>query len=155
NSPQFSACEELEPGDAVQVEGEFSLGQFGLDAQRWTLRPLRKEEAQELFDGDAEARAANEADFAIIVRLAGGIADPRLKALTGVFLEEFGARFRRAAAARHNHHAFRGGLLRHTAQMMKTAEAISVAYPALNRDLLFSGVLFHDCGKLWEMCPPE
>jgi 3'-5' exoribonuclease len=25
----------------------------------------------------------------------------------------------------------------------------------LNRDLLLTGVLFHDCGKLWEMCPPE
>ena len=25
----------------------------------------------------------------------------------------------------------------------------------LNRDLLLAGVLFHDCGKLWEMCPPE
>jgi 3'-5' exoribonuclease len=25
-----------------------------------------------------------------------------------------------------------------------------MAYPALHRDLLLAGVLFHDCGKLWE-----
>ena len=70
-------------------------------------------------------------------------------------MQEFGPRFRRAAAARHNHHAFRGGLLRHTAQMMKSAEALCAAYPALNRDLLLTGVLVHDCGKMWETCPPE
>lgn len=155
SSPQFGACEELEAGDAIQVEGEFAIGSFGLDAQRWTLRPLRKEEAQALFEGDEALRVANEEDFALIVRLAEGMNDPRLKALAQIFLEEFGARFRRSAAARHNHHAFRGGLLRHTAQMMRTAEAICTAYQALNRDLLLSGVLFHDCGKLWEMCPPE
>lgn len=155
STPQFASCEELEAGEAVQVEGEFSVGPFGLDAQRWTLRPLRKEEARELFEGDGESRAANEADFALISRLAGEVDDPRLRALMQAFLEEFGARFRRAAAARHNHHAFRGGLLRHTAQMMKAAEAICAAYPALNRDLLLAGALFHDCGKLWEMCPPE
>ena len=39
--------------------------------------------------------------------------------------------------------------------MMRSAAAICGAYPVLNRDLLLTGVLFHDCGKLWEMCPPE
>jgi len=155
NSPNFSLCEELENGAAVEIEGEFSLGSFGLDAQRWTLRHLQEKEAAVLFAGDEAVRAANQADFDVIAGFLEGLADPRLKALTGAFLEEFGARFRRAAAARFNHHAFRGGLLRHTAQMMHSAAAIATAYPSLNRDLLLTGVLFHDCGKLWEMCPPE
>jgi len=34
--------------------------------------------------------------------------------------------------------------------MMRSANAISDAYPFLNRDLLLAGVLFHDVGKLWE-----
>ena len=34
--------------------------------------------------------------------------------------------------------------------MMRSAVQICVAYPMLNRDLLVSGVLFHDVGKLWE-----
>ena len=155
NSPQFEYCEELEKGEPVQVEGEFSLGQYGLDAARWTLRSLRVDEAKELFDGDEATRAQNEADFSIILGLTKELKDPRLHGLCAAFLEEFGPRFRRAAAARHNHHAFRGGLLRHTAQMMVSAAAIWTAYPRLNRDLLLTGVLFHDCGKLWEMCPPE
>jgi 3'-5' exoribonuclease len=91
----------------------------------------------------------------LILEKINSLADPRLRALTEAFLAEFGSRFRRAAAARRNHHAFRGGLLRHTAQMMRCADALCTAYPALNRDLLIAGVLVHDCGKLWEMCPPE
>ncbi|HEY5811062.1 MAG TPA: HD domain-containing protein, partial [Terrimicrobiaceae bacterium] len=49
----------------------------------------------------------------------------------------------------------RGGLLRHVAQMLRSVNAICGAYPALNRDLLLVGALVHDCGKMWEMCPPE
>ena len=155
DSPNFAACEQLERGVSVELEGEFSVGPFGLEARRWSLRCLSEYEAEELFQGDDAARAAAQADFDLVSQRMGRLSDPRLRALAGAFLTEFGSRFRRAAAARQNHHAFRGGLLRHTAQMIKSAEAICVAYPALNRDLLLAGVLIHDCGKLWEMCPPE
>ena len=38
---------------------------------------------------------------------------------------------------------------------MRSAVAISKIYPELNRDLMIAGVLFHDCGKLWENSYPE
>jgi 3'-5' exoribonuclease len=152
----FRACAESSRGDFVEIEGDFAVnGGFGLDAKRWRLRSLDEEEIKALLSGGAAEAAAVERDYGDVVRLVGEIRDPRLHALCSVFLEDFGPRFQRAAAARHNHHAHRGGLLRHTGQMMRTADAICSAYPVLNRDLLLSGVLFHDCGKLWEMCPPE
>jgi 3'-5' exoribonuclease len=70
--------------------------------------------------------------------------------LCQAFLQEWGERFRRAAAARKYHHARRGGLVEHTAQMMRVAKAIAPVYPQLNVDLLIAGILFHDSGKLWE-----
>jgi 3'-5' exoribonuclease len=66
-----------------------------------------------------------------------------------------GDRFRRTAAARKNHHARRGGLVEHVAQMMRSAEAVCGVYPELNFDLMLAGALFHDCGKLWENTYPE
>jgi 3'-5' exoribonuclease len=155
DSPSFAACDQLERGMTVALEGEFFLSSFGVDARRWSLSPLREHEAQELFDGDEEKRAADQVDFDQSWQAIQTIADPRLRALAEAFLGEFGPRFRRAAAARQNHHAFRGGLLRHTAQLLRSASAMCTAYPALNRDLLLAGVLVHDCGKMWEMCPPE
>ncbi len=38
---------------------------------------------------------------------------------------------------------------------MRCALAIASTYPTLNQDLLVAGVLFHDCGKLWENSYPE
>jgi 3'-5' exoribonuclease len=119
------------------------------------MRVLDPQETAELFVGGEEETAALEKDFADVRELVQTMRDPRLHGLCELFLQEFGPRFQRASAARHNHHAHRGGLLRHTGQMMRSASAVCSAYPVLNRDLLLAGVLFHDCGKLWEMCPPE
>src|SRR5919108_323123 len=71
------------------------------------------------------------------------------------FLKEWGERFRRTAAARNYHHARPGGLVEHTAQMMRVAKEIAPLYPQLNVDLLLAGILFHDSGKLWENALPE
>jgi 3'-5' exoribonuclease len=156
DSPNVPVCEALTDVDCVAVEGEFyQNGQYGVDARRWELRRLFPDEREALFAGSEEERAKTDEDFAYIERTVAAIGDPRLRALSQKFLETAGARFRRAAAARVNHHARRGGLAQHTAQMMRTAEAVAGAYPALNRDLLIAGVVFHDCGKLWETCPPE
>jgi 3'-5' exoribonuclease len=38
---------------------------------------------------------------------------------------------------------------------MRTALAIVPLYSQLNVDLLIAGILFHDCGKLWENALPE
>lgn len=151
DTPAFSFCENAKKGDFIEVSGEFaSNAKFGLEAQRWTARELRDEERTAVLAGSDELSDKQAADFADITRLTCSIADPRLAALCRDFLAEFGERFRRAAAARNNHHARRGGLVEHVAQMMRTADAIASTYPGLNRDLLIAGVLFHDCGKLWE-----
>lgn len=150
DSPAFSFIERSSAGAFVEVTGEFSTGRFGLEAARWSIRDLNPDERDNLLAGSGELRAKQALDFAFIQQSVAAIADPRLAALARLFLVDFGDRFRRAAAARNNHHARRGGLVEHTAQMMRSALAIASVYPDLNRDLLTAGVLFHDCGKLWE-----
>lgn len=152
----FRDLGQVAEGDFVTVEGEFHLnGSFGPDARRWRVHRMEPDAVEQLLLGGGEIREAMEADIADIAGMVAGMSDPRLRCLCELFLREHGDRFRRAAAARRNHHARRGGLLSHTAQMMRTANALCGVYPGLNRDLLLAGVLFHDCGKLWETCPPE
>lgn len=156
DSPNVPVCESLEDAACVAIEGEFYMNSaYGLDARRWELRRLHADEREALFAGSDEERAPVTEAMEFIGRTVASLEEPRLKALADRFLEMFGSRFQRAAAARVNHHARRGGLALHTAQMMRSAVAISGVYPSLNRDLLVTGVLFHDCGKLWETCPPE
>lgn len=152
----FDSCEDLDRGTCVEIEGEFLInGSFGLDGRRWRMKLLPTAEAARLFAGSATEATAAERDLSDVRHLCERMEDPRLRTLCLLFLEEHGERFCRAAAARVNHHAHRGGLLRHTAQMMRSAEALCGVYQNLHRDLLLAGVLFHDTGKLWEMCPPE
>ena len=151
DAPAFAACERMKGGEFVAVNGEFThSGNFGLEAKRWTMRPLTDEERAALLGGSPVLRERQAADFAHIEATVASLGDPRLRGLGQLFLADYGERYRRAAAARGNHHARRGGLVEHVAQMMRSADAIAGAYPLLNRDVLLAGVLFHDCGKMWE-----
>jgi 3'-5' exoribonuclease len=154
DTPGFESCSRIAPGAFLEIEGEFAQHPaFGVEARRWSCRELEPEEIELLLGGPQALREKQAHDFETVAATLDSLADPRLRALCQAFLADFGDRFRRTAAARTYHHARRGGLVEHVAQMMRAANAIAGVYPALNRDLLLAGVLFHDAGKLWENCP--
>jgi len=148
--PAYKTCSALTSQDFIELTAEFLQSQYGLDARKWTVRPLTDQEKNELLQGPADLRAKQAADFDFIKQTVAELTDPRLRALGEAFLSEWGERFQRAGAARKYHHARRGGLVEHTAQMMRVASKISSLYPQLNLDLLMAGILFHDSGKVWE-----
>lgn len=147
----YDQCHDLQDGDCIRIDGSFWKNQYGLNIDRMRVRWLEKQEIVDLFAGTPERRAALDRDWADIIAFIDAIGDPRLRLLCKTYLQDFGDKFRRAAAARDYHHARRGGLLEHTTQMMRSGAALATAYPTLNWDLIRAGILFHDCGKLWEM----
>lgn len=154
--PAYKTCSALATDHFIELSGEFHRHQqYGLEARKWTVRPLTEQEKNELLQGPAELRAKQAKDWEFISQTIQTLVDPRLHALCEAFLKEWGDRFRRTAAARNYHHARRGGLVEHTAQMMRVAKQIAPLYPELNLDLLLAGILFHDSGKLWENALPE
>jgi 3'-5' exoribonuclease len=154
DAPQHAAAKQLQPRSFVAIQGDWSLNQYGLDPKNWTIRALSPEESVLLLAGHDSLKLKQENDYRDIEKLCASILDPRLHGLCQMFLAEFGERFKRTAAAREYHHARRGGLVEHVAQMMRSAAALCTVYTEANRDLLITGVLFHDCGKLWENCYP-
>ena len=155
NHPQFGSATEAPLESLFRLSGQWTQNQYGIDGKGWKFRLLTEEEKTEFLAGDPHIRAKQNHDWADLVDFVNQLADPRLKDLCLLFIEQFEDRFRRTAAARKNHHARRGGLVEHVAQMMRSAEAICGVYPELNRDLIIAGILFHDCGKLWENTYPE
>ncbi len=152
----YKACESLTIGSFIELAGQFTQHQqFGLDAKSWNVRPLVEQEISELLAGPADLRARQSADWQFICETVARVGDPRLRTLSQAFLSDYGERFKRTAGARSYHHARRGGLVEHTAQMMRVAREIAPLYPQLNLDLLLAGILFHDAGKLWENYLPE
>lgn len=152
----FLVCETLKEKNCVEITGDFyQNGIYGIDAKRWQITAVNEERSLDFLSGSAETRQATEANYNFICQQVSEMKDPRLKRLSECFLEEFGERFKRAAAARTYHHARRGGLCEHSSQMMRSALALCQVYTQLNQDLLLAGILFHDSGKLWETCPGE
>ncbi|MDR2441633.1 MAG: HD domain-containing protein [Planctomycetaceae bacterium] len=88
-----------------------------------------------------------------LLELLYSITDPDLRNLTDCILidDELMERFCKAPAGIKLHHAYAGGLLEHSVQMMEVAEHIANLYPILNRDLLLVGAFLHDIGKTVEL----
>lgn len=83
------------------------------------------------------------------------IDEPRIqKVILDIFENYFWtSAFQAAPAATGMHHAFKGGLLEHTHQMLLSAKALlNLPFYAevLNKDLCLFGILFHDFGKIFE-----
>ncbi len=81
------------------------------------------------------------------------LTDPHIAALLRSFFDdpEFFKRYSRAPAAKGMHHVYLGGLLEHSLAVTALACDVAGRYPQVNRDLLISGALLHDIGKVAEL----
>ncbi|MCZ6837542.1 MAG: HD domain-containing protein [Planctomycetota bacterium] len=91
--------------------------------------------------------------FEELKTILGTLEHPAMKALADAYLadEDLMANFKFAPAAMNLHHAWIGGLLEHTLQLIKIADQILPLYPHLNRDLVLMGLFLHDLGKTAEL----
>ncbi len=91
--------------------------------------------------------------FGQITELCQSVQNRHLNALLQAYLddEKLMEDLRRSPAAMTFHHAYLGGLLEHTLNSMKVADAVVKFYPGLNRDLLLTGIFLHDLAKTWEL----
>jgi len=83
--------------------------------------------------------------------LAESFADVDLKRLVQYIMRENKEKLLFYPAAVKLHHATRGGWLHHTWTLTKLAKAIIDIYPALDGDLIYTGAILHDIGKLKEL----
>ncbi|MEM9588252.1 MAG: OB-fold nucleic acid binding domain-containing protein [Planctomycetota bacterium] len=107
-------------------------------------------DASDFEEFDAEK---SEELVAALKTLLQSIEDPYLQALSQAYLAdaEFMARLGRGAAAVSHHHAYPGGLLQHTVDLMTLCDLMAPRYPQLNRDQLLFGAFLHDLGKIEEL----
>jgi len=82
-----------------------------------------------------------------------GFTDPWLQRLVVSLLADPVIReaFREAPAAKQLHHAWLGGLLEHVVSLLGLADKVVPHYPILMRDLVLTGVILHDLGKIREL----
>lgn len=90
--------------------------------------------------------------------LVNSVGDPALRTLLTRCVGKgtaLGKQFRIHPAAKKNHHAYLGGLLEHSLSVAKACDRMCAHYQGqgarLDRDLLVTGALLHDIGKVREL----
>jgi 3'-5' exoribonuclease len=139
-------------GCYVKAQGQISKyqGKFQI-----TLQKLRGAAESEVDPADflPATQYDVEAMWAELRGYVSAFANEDLSRLVFAFLDddEIGVAFRAAPAAKVLHHAWLGGLLEHVVTLVRVCLATSPFYPEVNADLLVTGAILHDIGKVREL----
>jgi 3'-5' exoribonuclease len=145
-------AKEFERGDIVKARG--SASRFD-DRLQMKIDQLRVAQPGEVDKTDL--LPSTTYDVAVLWRqllsFVESFTNPDLKLLVTTLLDDpaFAAAYREAPAAKQLHHAWLGGLLEHVVSLLTLADRVAAHYPLLDRDLLLTGVILHDIGKLREL----
>lgn len=85
----------------------------------------------------------------MIELLKADITNKYLLQVIDLYVQSYKEKFKIHYGAQKIHHAYPGGLLKHTYSMMDLALQVARHY-SLDKDVLLLGVLFHDIGKIFE-----
>lgn len=144
--------EQLSIGQVVKVEARIRTykGKPQLHIQR--IRPSAEEDGVEIRDLLPRTRLDTDALFRKILTVVESVQDPHLSRLLHRLFEDdsWTKRFKDAPGGKLWHHACLGGLMEHTLSVARICETMAGQVSLINRDLLISGALLHDIGKLDE-----
>jgi 3'-5' exoribonuclease len=138
-------------GDLIRVQARALSFKNAIQLSISELRKVEDGEV-ELSDYFPVARGDLDQMFAGILAYVEQVKTPCLTTLLHVFFEDekIAALFRRAPAAKGFHHVYIGGLLEHTLSVVRLLDLAAGHYPGVNRDLLITGGILHDIGKIYE-----
>jgi 3'-5' exoribonuclease len=146
------AASQISRDDFIQVKARVEIYK---NKPQLSLESFRRAAPEEVDAADYIARTTANVEelFAGLQQTAESIKNPWLRKLVLKFLMDpaIASRYMRAPAAKMMHHAYLGGLLEHVVSLCGLAQAVAAHYPELNLDLLLTGVILHDVGKLDEL----
>ncbi len=146
------AVETFAQDDFVRVKG---LMQVFQNRPQLTLHKIQAVVETDIDVADYFPASKRDRDemFQELQGVIASIGDPHLKALLEAMFadEEIAKAFRTAPAAKGIHHAWIGGLIEHVLSLCTLAKFTAAHYSDIDVDLLLSGVILHDIGKISEL----
>ncbi len=139
-------------GDVLKIRGSVSRFDGSLQLKVEMLRLAADHE----FDR-AELLPSTTADVAhlwqSLLAVVDSLTDPHLRRLLHTLVDDPAIRdaYQQAPAARQLHHAWLGGLLEHVVSLLGLAQRVVPHYPIVLPDLVYTGILLHDIGKIREL----
>ncbi|MCU1335777.1 MAG: metal dependent phosphohydrolase [Bryobacterales bacterium] len=142
----------FERDDFVRIKGLFQIFQNRPQLTLHKIQPVPESEI-DLADYLPASKRDRDEMFRELQGWIAGMSDPHLKGLLQSMFadEEIAQAFRTAPAAKTVHHNWIGGLIEHVLSLCNLAKASTANYPHIDFDLLLTGVLLHDIGKIREL----
>jgi 3'-5' exoribonuclease len=142
----------FERDDFVRVKGLLQIFQNRPQLTLHKIQPVPESEV-DLTDYLPASKRDRDEMFRELQGWIAGMSEPHLKQLLeAVFADEDIAQaYRTAPAAKTVHHNWIGGLIEHVLSLCNLAKASAAHYPHIDFDLLLTGVLLHDVGKIREL----
>lgn len=142
----------FEPDDVVFVRGLVNVQRNKMQMAVHRVRPCTENEI-DLTHYFPTTKYNVEEMFAELMALIRNLNNPFLRQLLeNIFADELTvSKFKRAPAARTMHHPFLGGLLEHTLSLVRLCRSVGSHYEGLDVDLLMTGGVLHDFGKIDEL----
>ena len=139
-------------GCYVKVQGLISKyqGKFQITLQKMRHAAMSEVDAADYLPA---TKFNVEEMWAELRGYVSAFASDDLRRLVFAFLDdaEIGPAFRDAPAAKRLHHAWLGGLLEHVLTLVRVCRATVPFYPEVDADLLVTGAILHDIGKVKEL----
>ncbi|MCG8586009.1 MAG: HD domain-containing protein [Pirellulales bacterium] len=164
DSPWANDCRDgWQPGDFYKVRCVFRETNYGPQLDIKKIRPATPDDAADGFDPDMLQSRSRFDSNAMFDELRGiaeqRIDDAELCALILDILDSNRDKLLRISAAKQNHHAFAGGYLEHVLSVTRACVYLADKYddyypdlePRLSKELVVSGAILHDIGKLREL----
>jgi len=138
-------------GDIIFIEGRAASYKNSVQISISTIRKISREDIDPADYLPAVKTDVGEMFSALLGHIEN-VNDKFLKDLLNAFFQdrETASLFQRAPAAKGFHHIYLGGLLEHTLSVVRLLEKVSAHYPALDKDMLITGGILHDIGKIYE-----
>lgn len=147
-----SILPELKPGLIIKIKGVAENYQNSITLKIEQLRLTVPQDKVDITDFlPTSNRSFNEMKNELLLVIKS-ISNNYLKQLiNNIFTQDTLNKFVEAPAAKNWHHAYIGGLIEHTLEIIKICDLMCKIHPEIKRDLLITGALFHDFGKLKEL----
>jgi 3'-5' exoribonuclease len=136
----------------IRVKGMLQTFQNRLQLTIHRLQPVAETEI-DISDYLPASKRDRDEMFAELRSWIAAMSNPYLKALLETIFADpaVALAYRTAPAAKSVHHAWIGGLLEHVHSLCKLARFTASHYPDVDFDLLLTGVVLHDVGKIAEL----
>lgn len=138
-------------GDIIKVRGTVDTWN---NTKQLKIEKIRHAKDSDNIDASEFVSSSPISSIALFDRIKATVSSFRneeLKKIVLYIIESLKDSLIICPAALKMHHAYRGGVVYHTASILSAAKGVCDAYPFIDRELVYSGAILHDVAKTIEL----